>query len=249
MPDRPTIAVLARRGLRRAKLLVGDYRPLMPLFLRLTAEGVGRSITDDTDLVIEGFQRSGTTFTSHAVQAAQPDALVVTNHVHNTAVLRQAIAAKIPTLVVVRPAKSCLPSYIVWDPDIGARTILWEWNHYHKQLPDLVGDITIATFEQVTTDLAGVVARMNADFGTDLVLPPQTVEFRSVVEERIRRSHEDAHPNREASQSVPVPDAGRADELAFWRERIAADRSLDEGFKKADELYTQLAEWSTPDAG
>lgn len=211
---------LGRRFLRYGKAFVGEYPALMPLYLRLTPEGTTRALSADTQLVVEGFPRSGTTFAAHSLSMAQPIAPKTTFHVHNVAVLRQATEQRIPTVLVVRTPVDCLASYLTWDPRIGAGTVLWEWIRYHRSALAVSHDLTVATFDQVTTDLPAVVARLNGRFGASFTAPPSTEAFDRDVRRSITTRHAQLYPNNDPSIGVPVPDAGRQAELARQRDAL-----------------------------
>ncbi len=75
--------VLVKRGIRRAHELLGDAPFFLPLQRLLTPESArDRAITERTQLVIEGFPRSGNTFASKAFTLAQDRPVVVASHVH-----------------------------------------------------------------------------------------------------------------------------------------------------------------------
>ena len=52
-----------RRLLRHGKYMIGHDPIFLPILLRLTPMGISKEITDHTDIVVEGFPRSGNTFT------------------------------------------------------------------------------------------------------------------------------------------------------------------------------------------
>ncbi|MDH3755052.1 MAG: hypothetical protein OEU32_14375 [Acidimicrobiia bacterium] len=224
---------------RRAKLLIGDHRVLLPLYLRLTPEGTARAITARTDLVVEGFPRSGTTFAAHALRLAQSEPIVITNHVHNLSILDVAISRSVPTLVVVREPVDCLASYLVWEPAAPASTVLWEWLHYHSRLVRRAHRLTVVGFEEVRTSLPDIVSRLNHRYGSAFDAPPTTESFRSDVELEVRRRHAQVHPNQVQSRGVPVPDAGRDEAAALARERLGAPRHAAE-VDRARALYEEL---------
>jgi hypothetical protein len=225
---------------RRLKLLVGDHPALLPIYLRMTAEGTSRRITPTTQLLVDGFQRSGTTYTGVSIRLAQPRPFGMSTHVHNIAIIKQAVARHLPTLIVVRDPVPCLASYIVWDPSVGLKTVVWEWLHYHRRLLDLAPQVSIATFDQVTTDIGAVVDRLNERFGTTLVRPSDDVDSAAAVEDHIRTNNRKVFERATPSQIVPVPDDGRADALALWRDVIENDVELADQRREAEELFDRL---------
>lgn len=218
---------------------MGDHPRLLPLYLRLTQEGIDRRISVDTQLVIEGFPRSGNTFTAAAIAHAQPQPLAMSTHAHCVANVEVAVARDLPTLVVVREPVDCLASYLVWDPRIGVKTVLWEYIHYHKGILPLARSVTVATFDEVVEELPAVVARLNDRFGTHLTLPPNTAEFTAEVDALVRARHRAVHPNKAPERVTPVPHEAREAEAGEWRERLTAptwSRPLAEARRLHDRL-------------
>lgn len=220
-------------------MLIGDLPILLPVYLRVTPEGTGRALTPETQLVVEGFPRSGTTFATHAIRLAQPNPTAVTHHVHNVAILKKAVSEAVPTLVVVRQPVDALSSYLVWEPRARVKTTIWEWTHYHLGLSSLASQVVVVPFDQVRDDLASVVDRLNERYGTSFAPPPTTRSFRNEVDASIRSHHSRVHPNQAPGQGVPVPDQRRAASLERQRGRVEAPKHR-ERLEVAQQLYRSL---------
>ena len=87
-----------------------------------TRENFERAVTPDTQLVIEGFPRSGNTFARRAFVMAQDerfDKTRIARHLHVPAQVVRAARWQIPTLVLIRKPKRCRTVLCHMEPDIG----------------------------------------------------------------------------------------------------------------------------------
>ena len=105
-----------RRVLRRGKYLVGHDPAFLPILLRATPMGTEKRITRDTDIVVEGFPRSGNTFAVFALRDASDGRLSVASHVHHPSQVKLAVRKGLPTLLVIREPVACLASYLIAGP-------------------------------------------------------------------------------------------------------------------------------------
>src|SRR5215211_6607259 len=86
---------------------------------RLLRQDVARIVTPDTQLVIEGFPRSGNSFARRAFVMAQSDTQIkhhIAHHLHVPAQVVRAARWQIPTLVLIRRPKDAVLSLVLRDP-------------------------------------------------------------------------------------------------------------------------------------
>lgn len=231
---------MVRRGLRRAKYFAGDRPLLLPLNLRFTPEGTDRAIGDGTEIVIEGFPRSGNTFAVFAFVDAQPGDVRVASHIHHLAPLRIAMKRRLPLLVVCREPVDCLSSYLVAGPHARPAGVLREYVHHHRGVWNLRSGMVLATFDQVTNDLGSVIDRVNARYGTDFARFEHEPEAVERVFGRIDEYHASVHRGKEARRIVPTPREGRHDEAELYA-RALTDPRLSAALAEANEIYSRLA--------
>jgi hypothetical protein len=232
-----------RRALRRGRELVGDHPAFLPLVLALTPEGFARAIGPRTQLVVEGYPRSGNTYAATAIAMAQPGGLVVATHVHVPAQVKRAVARGLPTLFVVRHPIDAVASTIVAAPHIRPAAALREYDHHHQEVLPLADRLVVATFEQVTTDLGGVVARLNQRFAIALVPFDHTDASEAAVQGEIERHYDVVH-GRTGERAVPRPSEARRDETARVRAVLTAP-ALAELLSRAERTYQSMVALST----
>lgn len=230
-----------RRVLRRIRELLGDDPLFLPIVLRATPIGTARRITDETELVIEGFPRSGNTFATFALQHASDAAgvaVVVASHVHTPSQVRLALTQRFPTLVLVRPPLDTVASLLIAAPHVRFDAALAEYVHHYREIWPWHDRCVVATFDQVITDFGAVTKRLNAQFGTDFPCFETTSEHVAEVFAAIERNHEILHGGTE--NVVPRPSVPRQAEKAWLVEQLSGPCHRDL-LAVADAVYADFA--------
>ena len=220
----PTDArVQARRAVRRAHELLGDAPVFLPLQRLLTPESArDRAVTDRTQLVIEGFPRSGNTFAAKAFALSQTRPVVVASHVHLPAQVKVAVRKGVPTMVLIRDPADAAVSMAIADAHHRVEHLVDYWAHYHREIRPLCGELLLVTFEEATTDFGAVVDRLNARFGTAFDRFEHTPEAVERVFAAIDDKQRTVHGEARYKEAVARPDASRAAAAAALRARLAA---------------------------
>lgn len=246
-PDAARIGVAGhvRRTLRWVRVRL-SYRPVfLPVVIQFTPRGWDRRITAGTQLVVEGFPRSSNTFAAAAIRVATDDRLVVASHVHTPSQVMAAVRRDVPVLFVVRRPHDCIRSAMVASPHVRLTAFLEEWIAHHETVWPLRDRLVVATFDQVTGDMNGVIRRLHESFGIDVpaVLDdPQVVEC---VRARMRADHDRWHPGDQ--KSSPWPEDGRS--LPPSVERALADPRHAARFAVADEWFRRFSRLANGDDG
>jgi len=197
----------------------------------------------ETEIVIEGFPRSGNTFAVAAFHEAQlPHDVQMAHHAHMPAQLLEGVRVGLPALLVIRTPADSVLSLAVRAPEIGVAGALRGWVRFHAPLLRLREAIVVATFEQVVTDLGAVVGRVNERFGTSFRPFANTPENVDATLGRIRAwdlntfgdgAAADRGGGGPAESRAAMKDALRA---AYERPALARTRS------RAARIYAALAE-------
>jgi hypothetical protein len=137
-----------------------------------TRQDLVRVVTPDTQLVIEGFPRSGNTFARRAFVVAQGesfDRTHVASHLHVPAQVVQAARWQIPTLVVIRRPRDAVLSFAVWNP-ISVDQALRYYVSFYETVEKYRDACVLGLFEEITEDYGQVIKRINDKFGTTFAL-------------------------------------------------------------------------------
>jgi hypothetical protein len=221
----PAVGVKAavRRGLRHGKYFVGDHPALLPILLRATPEGTDKGITDRTELVIEGFPRSGNTFAVFAVKHAEGRPIDIASHVHHPAQVMLGVRKGLPTLVVIREPVGALASYLIAGAHGRPEAVLREYIRYHRTLLPYRDGFVVGRFEEVTKDLNVVIDRINARFGSSFRPFDQSPENVDAVFAAIEEHHLRTHPRQHAASVVPRPKGERDETNRRHVEALTSD--------------------------
>ncbi len=155
---------LLDRALYSAKTVVARYPSIALPIARL--RGHGYPFGSETEIVIEGFPRTGTSFAVSAFEMAQPTKPVIAHHVHAPAQLIAAVRAGAPALLLVREPEEAVLSLVIRAPQRGVAAALRGYVRFHEPLLRHLDGMVVATFSQVVRDFGEVMERVNRRFGT-----------------------------------------------------------------------------------
>src|ERR687895_2613656 len=137
-----------------------------------TRKDLTRAVTPDTQVVIEGFPRSGNSFARRAFIMAQGETFDVTSIAHGLHVPAQVVRAaqwRIPTLVLIRKPKDAVLSLVIRDP-ISVDQALRYYISFYETSEKYRDAYVLGLFEEVTEDFGQVIKRINDKFGTTFSL-------------------------------------------------------------------------------
>jgi hypothetical protein len=139
----------------------------LPFARRKYAAIESRVVSPEADIVIEGFQRSGNTFSVFAFELAQePDRVRVIHHLHAAAQVVAAARLGLPTLVLVRDPRAAVLSHMIREPCIRVGHAVAHWIRFYRAVLPYRERVVVADFSQVTTDFGHVIRQVNKRFGT-----------------------------------------------------------------------------------
>ena len=156
----------ARRGWYELKTLVAPY-PALALPIARRRHGV--PLAADTEIVIEGFPRTGTTFAEKAFSLSQGRPVRMACHVHAPAQLIGAARRGVPAVAVVRPPEETVLSFVIRHSHIPIRQALRGYIRFHEPLVPYRDRLVVAPFSEVTSDFGLTIRRVNERFGTSFV--------------------------------------------------------------------------------
>jgi hypothetical protein len=163
-----------------------------PAYLGVARRRHGEAVvSESTELVIDGFTRSASTFAVVAFQLAQPRPVRLGHHLHAPGQIIRAVRLGVPVLLTVRPPEDTVLSLVVREPYVTIPQGLHAYARFHKRLLDYRDGIVVADFPEVTERLDRSIVRVNARFGTGFaaveLTPERTREAFDLIEMRSRR--------------------------------------------------------------
>jgi hypothetical protein len=156
----------ARQARYSARYLLNGYPAVyVPLARLRHGTREDRLVRRDTELVIEGFGRSGNTFAVVAFQLAQDRPARVVHHTHAPAQVIRAAQLGVPAILLVRDPVHAAVSHMMYR-GVSARQALSAWIRFHARLLPYRPGFVVAPFEVVTSDLGAVIREVNRRFNT-----------------------------------------------------------------------------------
>ncbi|MGK9167033.1 hypothetical protein KXR53_12080 [Inquilinus limosus] len=218
--------------------VTGAYPALFFPLRRLGGKiGIGPAVARDTDLVIEGFPRSGNTFAVHAFRLAQPHPVKTADHIHVPAQVIRAARYRVPTCILARRPEDAVRSLVVKYPFLNPRHVLRGYAGFYERCLPYREHFVAATFDQVVADFGGVIDRINHRFGTSFHRFQPT-------EENLRRVFQGID-DQNAEESVdPIFGSARPNhskEAAKLRIHLREDDPLLDRCRAVFEIYRLLA--------
>jgi hypothetical protein len=158
---------LPRRARHRLRTRVSEHPSAYLPFARRKYPGPSPEVIGpETELVIDGYTRSASTYAVYAFQLAQPRPVRVAHHLHAPAQLIGAARDGIPAMLLIRQPRQALLSQLVREPDVALPDALRGYIRFHACLLRYRNRFVVGDFDEVTTDFGSVIRRLNARFGT-----------------------------------------------------------------------------------
>jgi hypothetical protein len=168
------MSTLARvPGVRRARhavrTRVSEHPSVYLPFARRKYPGPSPEVfSAETELVIDGYTRSASTFAVYALQLAQERPVRLAHHLHAPAQLVAAARSGVPTLLVIREPRGAILSQLVREPGVAMRDALVAYIRFHDCLRGYRHRFVVGDFETVTHDFGSVIGQLNKRFGLRL---------------------------------------------------------------------------------
>jgi hypothetical protein len=191
-----------------------------------------------TALVIEGFPRSGNTFSVAAFQIANGRQPHLGRHLHGAPHLLRAKRLGIPAIALVRAPEDAVPSYLIRREGLHAEDALTEYIDFYRTAWPARDAYVVGLFDDVTRDFGSVIDRVNRRFGTTFARyeasPENEAAAFALVEEMNRLECRGEVVESQVGRPSAERNARKA-EIAASLERPRAARLL----RRAQDLYRQ----------
>lgn len=158
---------LFRRYVRRPVRNLIASHPTIYIPIRKYLKPNGSTLGAETELVIEGFPRSGNSFAEAAFRTAQKRPRALAHHSHASAQVLAAAREGTPCLVLFREPFEAARSLWMHHPgEFGPKSILKEWLSFYSSVAKISDRVVYADFVSVTSDFGRVIDAVNHYFGT-----------------------------------------------------------------------------------
>ena len=223
----------------RARLYVGKHPPLFFGYYSARRGGGDPLVNGATEVVIEGFPRSGNTFAVFAFEHAQRREVRMAHHLHAPAQVIRAARRGIPALVLLREPMDAATSLMLRDPSFSAERALRYYVSFYETIADYQHAFVLGLFEEITEDYGAVIERLNARFGTEFTPFDHTEENVDQVFRLIEESHKAKRGNRVVEEQIARPSTTKSALKAQLKERLYSPE-LEPLTARADAVYMAL---------
>lgn len=206
----------------------------------------------DTAIVIDGFLRSGNTFSVAAFEVANGRSLHVGRHLHGAPHILRAARLGLPTIVLIRAPRDAVASYLIRRPTLTPEDALVEYLDFYETAWRVHEQFVVGLFEQVVHDFGAVLDTVNARFGTAFTPYRPTPEAVRAAMTRVEELNRLECKGELVETHVGRPSASRDRRKAeiatmMGEGQTARLRSLLDRADHIHEQYVALGRSQTPD--
>jgi hypothetical protein len=223
---------------------VGHRPALLPL-LKFT-KFRGQVVDARTDIVIEGFARSGNSFFVVFFQQENPSAQVA-HHIHVAGQLRAAVTRRLPAVLLIRDPLQSLSSLLIVDDRLSFGVAFDSFAQFLKGAAAVRDELLVVDFRYAVEQPNRVIEAINRRFGTTFLTgEPLDDARRQRVFDRLTEMHAEL---RQPEHLVAVPNAAKNARKEAIRERIAAHPQMEEIRAVHAELAAGALQFEEPASG
>jgi hypothetical protein len=130
-------------------------------------EGVDAS----TELLVEGFPRSGNSFLVSWIAKANPGVRIA-SHMHSIAHVHAALRRRVPVVVVIRQPEAALASLALFDGQRPIEQHIERYRRFHVGVLAVSDEVLVSPFAVTTGEPERVVEALRPTMARDLVATP-----------------------------------------------------------------------------
>lgn len=221
---RPTrsIARSLRHGAHNALL---DGALTRSTYLRSRARLRAMAPGPQHDVLIEGYPRSANTYAVAAFQNANPQARVA-SHLHSWRSVREAVALKIPSILLIRDPIDAVASLLVFMPGLSAEVALRRYIDFYERCEDYQSQLTVGAFRTTVSDFGVIISALNSKTGRDFAPYVRSIQNEQQVRARVEAMGRAYDHGSVSENRVARPSMARSGSISDWRAIVAGQTAL-----------------------
>ena len=119
------------------------------------------TVCKETDITIEGYMRSGNTFSYYAFKNLNPK-LKIANRRHSNVQIKYSLRNNIPVILLIRnPLDVITSNYIFFDKKVPFKEIAKSWINFYKPLLLHKNDLIVSDFNKTINEFDDLVLKVN----------------------------------------------------------------------------------------
>ena len=231
---------LATRTRAEIRHRMARHPSIMYPVLRRRPSYDGKLVAGNTEVVIEGFPRSGNTFAVAAFEHAQQRPVRIARHTHAPAQVIEGINRGLPVMVMIREPGDAVLSQVIRHPGLSIKQTLRHYSDFYERLAPYRTAFVTVPFDVATTDFGPAIDSLNRKFGTTFRSFTHNTENEKAVFTRVDRMDR-ADVGRKAADSFATtarPVAMRNDQKDQLREELDSP-PVRSARGRANDIYRQ----------
>ncbi|AFZ44028.1 hypothetical protein PCC7418_1860 [Halothece sp. PCC 7418] len=200
------------------------------------------AIEKDTEIVIEGYPRSGNTFASSAFRLAQNRPIKIAYRLHASTQLITAVHLKIPAIALIRKPEDAVLSWVIHRSHLTLEQAIKGYISFHEAILPHCNYFIIADFETVINNFGVIIRAVNKKFDTTFQEFVHTEENVQKCFIMIDNFYRESGRGKISNNIVARPAQERNEAKIFLRQRLKAP-NLQSLMGKADALYEQILQY------
>ena len=127
------------------------------------------AIEKDTDIVIEGYPRSGNTFASSAFRLAQSQPVKIAYRLHAPTQLICAAKMNVPAIALIRQPEDAVLSWVIHRSHLTIEQALKGYISFYRAVFPYKDSFVIADFDRVIGDFGSIIQEVNQKYQTEFI--------------------------------------------------------------------------------
>lgn len=199
----------------------------------------------DTAIVLEGFLRSGNTFSVAAFGVANGRGLHVARHLHGGPHILRAVRLGLPTVVLIRQPRDAVMSYLIRRDTLTPHDAVVEYLDFYQTAWPARHGFVVGLFERVVSDFGAVLDAVNARFGTSFVRYEPTPENEAAAFREIEEMNRRECRGEVVETHVGRPSVERSVRKEELRSLLDVPRTAAR-LREAEDLYSRYTHIAAP---
>lgn len=231
-----------RRGMRNFI----STKPLIYCPLARMGKNGFRVVTHETDLVIEGYPRSGNSYVEAAFRVSQRPGINLAHHTHAAANVLRAAKLNKPCYVLIRAPQDAAISLVIQEPNVqDLKLALLEYERFYKSIAPVLDRICLVPFEIATQDFNTGVKHLNELYKTDFAFLPEGVNRDEIMAtvDKISRERKTVRDGVEpySPKATDAVRQFRQDKQAQLRNQLLREPDVTALLERCNSLYHEVS--------
>lgn len=223
----------------KLKNFIGRSRLLYRVLFFLRNSSTRNIVSKETDIVIEGFPRSGNSHFYNLVLFRSNNNINIASHLHVIAQISHAIKLNKPIVVLIREPIDTILSLIIMFPKIELNTALGAYIDYYRYVWQCVEKITIIDFKLIVSSPSDALNIINENYNLNINTEKITKKEFCILKREMKRVCDSQDPNNPFFLGLPSAEKRKKKEQLL--KILNADINKNSRkLKSAERIYMKL---------